>query len=72
MQWLLDRWTVIVGILLFLALAGALAGVYTRTTATLPPQPEAMAQAPVIASDPQPAGDSSRLHQVALHITGMS
>ena len=72
MQRLIDRWKVIGGTLLVLALSVALAGVYTRTEPTLPLQQEAMAQAPALSSDPQTPGDSSQLRQVALHITGMS
>jgi hypothetical protein len=72
MQQRRGRWTLRAGMLLLPVFYVALAGVHTDTEPRLPSRQEALAQAPAVARSAAAPGVSSPLHQVTLHITGMS
>jgi hypothetical protein len=64
MQQLRNRWKLSAGVLLLVSLYLVLAGVQRGTATRL--------SAPPVSSNTQAPGGSSQLHQVTLHITGMS
>ena len=72
MQQLRDRWKLRVRMLLLLALYLALANIHTGTTSRLPLQQGTIAQAQAVSRHANTPGGSSQLHQVTMHITGMS